>query len=139
MGSKTETRARRASRPKGTPQSRAPVSVKSDDRARSSFHRVLPMPSFTMSINDLVAFATGVRFAVEAIEMIEVDDKLASRIGVASGDNWFSVRGFRHTEGSEPPVCWTEVYINRDFFANDSEMSPVLTASQGSPNLGPAA
>jgi GntR family transcriptional regulator len=74
-----------------------------------------------ISINDLVALATGVRFAIEAIEMIEVDDKLASRIGVASGDNWFSVRGFRHTEGSELPVCWTEVYINRDFFANDSE------------------
>src|ERR1700722_1726356 len=70
-----------------------------------------------MSINDLVAFATGVRFAIEAIEMIEVDDKLASRIGVARGDNWLSVRGFRHTEGSELPVCWTEVYINRDFFA----------------------
>src|SRR6266481_3273421 len=50
-----------------------------------------PADSFVhevMSINDLVAFATGVRFAIDAIEMIEVDDKLAARIGVASGENW---------------------------------------------------
>ncbi|WP_130578911.1 hypothetical protein [Bradyrhizobium sp. Leo170] len=54
-----------------------------------------------MSINHLVAFATGVRFAIEAIEMIEIDDKLAVRTGIASGEHWFSIRGFRHTEGSE--------------------------------------
>ncbi len=70
-----------------------------------------------MSINDLVAFATGVRFAINTIEMVVADDKLASRIGVASGEEWLSVRGFRHTEGSELPVCWTEVYINREFAA----------------------
>src|SRR6202035_5690490 len=36
-----------------------------------------------MSINDLVAFATGVRFAIETIEMIEVDEKLSVRTGIA--------------------------------------------------------
>ena len=38
-----------------------------------------PSDSFVhevMSINDLVAFATGVRFAIDTIEMIEIDDKL---------------------------------------------------------------
>ncbi len=70
-----------------------------------------------MSINDLVAFATGVRFAVDSIEMIEVDDKLAARTGIARGEQWLAVRGFRHTEGSELPVCWTEVYITREFAA----------------------
>src|SRR6202035_4495495 len=83
---------------------------------------VAPRPSDSfvhevMSINDLVAFATGVRFAIDTIEMVVADDKLASRVGVASGDEWLSVRGFRHTEGSELPVCWTEVYINREFAA----------------------
>jgi GntR family transcriptional regulator len=79
-----------------------------------------PSDSFVhevMSINDLVAFATGVRFVIETIEMVVADDKLASRLSVTSGDEWLSVRGFRHTEGSELPVCWTEVYINRDFAA----------------------
>src|SRR5690349_17006676 len=66
-----------------------------------------------MSINDLVAFATGVRFAIDTIEMIEIDDKLSSRTGIASGESWLAVRGFRHTETNEFPVCYTEVYINR--------------------------
>jgi DNA-binding GntR family transcriptional regulator len=70
-----------------------------------------------MSINDLVAFATGVRFAIDTIEMVVADDKLAARIGVASGGDWLAVRGFRHTDGSELPVCFTEVYINREFAA----------------------
>jgi GntR family transcriptional regulator len=41
-----------------------------------------------MSINDLVAFATGVRFAIDAIEMIVVDAKLAARLGIADCEEW---------------------------------------------------
>jgi GntR family transcriptional regulator len=70
-----------------------------------------------MSINDLVAFATGVRFAIDQIEMIAIDDKLSARTGIASGEEWLAVRGFRHAEGAEWPVCWTEVYIAREFAA----------------------
>ena len=79
-----------------------------------------PADSFVhevMSINDLVAFATDVRFAIDTIEMIEIDDKLSARTGISRGEQWLAVRGFRHTEGSELPVCWTEVYINREFAA----------------------
>lgn len=80
-----------------------------------------PTDSFVhevMSINDLVAFATDVQFAIEVIEMIEIDNKLASRIGIVSGEQWLAVRGLRHAKGdSEFPVCWTEVYINREFAA----------------------
>jgi GntR family transcriptional regulator len=79
-----------------------------------------PSDSFVhevMSINDLVAFATDVHFAIDAIEMMEIDDKLSARTGIASGEQWLAVRGFRHTEGSDLPVCWTEVYINREFAA----------------------
>jgi GntR family transcriptional regulator len=177
MGSRTETKARRASPPKG--RARAPASANPGDplylqvvralkdeivsgvypvgsqlpteeelcerfsvsryTVREALRRlredslvssrqgagttvVPPRPSDAyvhevMSINDLVAFATGVRFAIDTIEMIEIDDELASRTGIASGEQWLSVRGFRHTEGSELPVCWTEVYINREFAA----------------------
>jgi DNA-binding GntR family transcriptional regulator len=80
-----------------------------------------PTDSFVhevMSINDLVAFATDVRFAIDMIEMIEIDDKLSARTGIASGEQWLAVRGLRHAnEGTELPVCWTEVYINREFAA----------------------
>ena len=70
-----------------------------------------------MSFNDLVTFATGVRFHIDTTEMIAADVKLAARIGVSAGERWLAVRGFRHTEESEPPVCWTEVYINAEFAA----------------------
>jgi GntR family transcriptional regulator len=70
-----------------------------------------------MSINDLVAFATGVRFAIDTIEMVEISGKLSARTGIASGEEWLAVRGFRHTEDSERPVCRTEVFINREFAA----------------------
>jgi GntR family transcriptional regulator len=70
-----------------------------------------------MSINDLLVFAAGARFSIEATEIVIIDDKLASRTGLASGEEWLAVRGFRQTEGAEIPVCWTEYYINRDFAA----------------------
>ena len=66
-----------------------------------------PADSFVhevMSINDLVAFATGVRFAIDTIEMIGIDEQLSARTGIATGEEWLAVRGFRHTEGGEWPV-----------------------------------
>jgi len=70
-----------------------------------------------MSINDLVAFATDVRFDIHQIEMIEIDNALSGRTGITSGEQWLAVRGLRHAEGSGWPICWTEVYINREFAA----------------------
>ncbi|MEZ0365491.1 GntR family transcriptional regulator [Mycobacterium sp. pUA109] len=68
-----------------------------------------------MSINDLLAFATGARFAIESSAMITVDDALAGRTGLASGESWLAVRGYRQGEGADFPLCWTEYYINRAF------------------------
>jgi DNA-binding GntR family transcriptional regulator len=70
-----------------------------------------------MSINDLVAFATDARLVIESMRMVVIDEKLASRTGLATGGEWLAVRGFRHKESLETPVCWTEYYINRDFAA----------------------
>ena len=70
-----------------------------------------------MSINDLLAFASGARFAIESIKMILIDKRLASRTGLASGHEWLEVRGSRQLEGAELPVCWTDYYINRKFAA----------------------
>lgn len=70
-----------------------------------------------MSINDLLAFATGARFAIESIEMVLLAEKLAARAGLGSGEEWLAVRGYRQTEGAAYPVCWTEYYINRKFAA----------------------
>ncbi|MDT5256166.1 MAG: GntR family transcriptional regulator, partial [Mycobacterium sp.] len=85
---------------------------------------VVPRPSsdsyvqHVMSINDLVAFATGARFAIESIAMVTIDDELADRTGLQSGEQWLSVRGFRRAdESAGPTLCRTEYYINRAFAA----------------------
>ncbi len=70
-----------------------------------------------MSINDLVAFASGTRFAIDSLKMISIDDKLAARTGLVVGEEWLEVRGYRQLEENEPPACWTEYYINRAFAA----------------------
>ena len=69
------------------------------------------------SFNDLITYATGVRFQIDTMDTVVADVKLAARIGGAAGDRWLAVRGFRYTEKSELPVCWTEVYINAEFAA----------------------
>jgi len=83
---------------------------------------VVPRPSsesyvqHVMSINDLVAFAAGARFAIESITMITIDDELADRTGLKSGEQWLTVRGYR-AEPAGPALCRTEYYINRAFAA----------------------
>ncbi|EUA13464.1 bacterial regulatory s, gntR family protein [Mycobacterium kansasii 662] len=87
---------------------------------------VMPRPSAdsyvqqVMSIDDLLAFATGTRFAIESVAMVTVDDELAGRTALAGGEQWLAVRGFRLNDGAEPTeaaLCRTEYYINRAFAA----------------------
>jgi GntR family transcriptional regulator len=70
-----------------------------------------------VSINDLLAFASSARFAIESIGMVRIEKIHSSRTGLASGNEWLMVRGFRQTDGAEFPACWTEYYINRKFAA----------------------
>lgn len=68
-----------------------------------------------MSINDLLAFATGAQFEIESNAMIAIDDDLAARTGLKVGSQWLAVRGYRRADGGDAPVCRTEYYINRAF------------------------
>jgi GntR family transcriptional regulator len=70
-----------------------------------------------MSINDLVSWAVGRSFAPESMEMTTLDERLASRTGLAAGEEWLAVRGFGYLQGEDAPVCWAEYYINKDFAA----------------------
>lgn len=70
-----------------------------------------------MSINDLVAFGTDIPLAIEAIKMVVVDDKIASRTGLPVGEEWLEVSGYRHMDNEAAAVCWTVYYINRVFAA----------------------
>lgn len=98
-----------------------------DDNLVSSRPRtgtlVVPRPSsdsyvqHVMSINDLLEFATGTRFAIESVAMVTIDEDLATRTGLAAGEQWLSVRGARKAEDSPAALCRTEYYINRAFAA----------------------
>jgi GntR family transcriptional regulator len=70
-----------------------------------------------MSINDLLALATGSRFAIEGMKMITVDEALAARTGLKRGEEWLTVNGIGYRDDMELPVCWAEYYIHRDFAA----------------------
>src|ERR1700744_1924231 len=103
-----------------------------DDNLVSSRPRtgtlVVPRPSsdsyvqHVMSINDLVAFATDARFAIDSIAMVTIDAELAARTGLTTGEQWLTVSGYRRAKDgsmsdSEPALCRTEYYINRAFAA----------------------
>ena len=70
-----------------------------------------------MSINDLLAFGTGTRFAIGALRMVPIDSKLATRTGLPPREEWLEVSGYRYAADSDTAICWTEYYINRAFAA----------------------
>ena len=70
-----------------------------------------------MSINDLVAVVSGTRFAIDGISMVSVDSKIAARTGLAAGEQWLNVHGYRRSEESDAPACRAEYFINRKFAA----------------------
>jgi GntR family transcriptional regulator len=70
-----------------------------------------------VSVDDLLAYASEMRRNIETIGLEVVDGKLASRLGIASGEQWLAVRGVGWTIGDDLPNCWAEYYINREFAA----------------------
>ena len=67
------------------------------------------------SINDIIAFATEIRYQVDATDMIETDAVLAQRIGCPVGHRWLRIQGYRYSGEQRLPVCWTEAYIDADY------------------------
>jgi DNA-binding GntR family transcriptional regulator len=70
-----------------------------------------------MSINDLLAFAAGARFAIESNAMVTVDDDIAAHTGLSPGTQWLAVHGTRQVDDDPVPVCRTDYYVNRAFAA----------------------
>ncbi|MCT7657497.1 GntR family transcriptional regulator [Mycobacterium deserti] len=70
-----------------------------------------------VSIDDLLAFASGAQLTIESNAMITLDAELASRTGLPAGSEWLAVRGYRQADAGGAPVCRTEYYINRAFAA----------------------
>jgi GntR family transcriptional regulator len=70
-----------------------------------------------MSINDLVAFASGTRFAISSISTVTMNKKLAARTGLPAGGEWLQVLGRRLAQDEATAECLTEYYIHRSFAA----------------------
>lgn len=70
-----------------------------------------------MTINDLLAFGAGTRYAIDTITMVTIDSKLAARTGLQVGEKWLQVVGFRRTDNADEPVGQSEYYINSAFAA----------------------
>lgn len=70
-----------------------------------------------VSINDLVSWSIGRRFAIDSMEVMSLSEAMAARAGLPQGDSWLVVRGFGHEQGVDIPTCWAEYYIHRDFAA----------------------
>lgn len=84
---------------------------------------VVPRPSSSsyaqdvMSINDLLAFASGAQFEIESNTMVTIDAELTGRTGLGIGEQWLAVRGYRRDAETSTPICQTEYYVNRAFAA----------------------
>ncbi len=70
-----------------------------------------------MSINDLLAFASGAQFEIESNAMVTIDAELADRTGLGLSEQWLAVRGHRRDAVTNIPICRTEYYVNRAFAA----------------------
>jgi DNA-binding GntR family transcriptional regulator len=70
-----------------------------------------------MTIDDLLAFASGAELEIEATRMVTIDSELATRTGLPEGEEWLAVLGYREAQDAEYTHCWTEYYINRAYAA----------------------
>lgn len=67
------------------------------------------------SIEELLQYATRVRYHVERSGLVVADAALAERLGCGKGERWLRVEGFRYAGGERLPVCWTEVFIRGEY------------------------
>lgn len=67
------------------------------------------------SVEELLQYATRVRYQVDRSGPVIADAALAARLGCQKGDRWLRVEGFRYADGERVPVCWTEVFVRAEF------------------------
>lgn len=67
------------------------------------------------SIEELLQYATRVRYQVERSGLVLANAALAERLACRKGDRWLRVEGFRYADGERVPVCWTEVFIRAEY------------------------
>jgi GntR family transcriptional regulator len=67
------------------------------------------------SLEELLQYATEVRYAVAKSGIVVADGELAKRLGCTAGQRWLRLEGVRTKPSQEEPVCWTEVFVHSDY------------------------
>jgi len=67
------------------------------------------------SINDLIQYAASTEFKAGDAVIVQSDVALAALIGGDVGQQWLRIEGMRYADEPARPVCWTQVYIRREY------------------------
>lgn len=92
--------------------------IASRQGAGSTVVRRSPQMIYTSSISsleELLQYATEVRYEVAKSGIIVADSELAERLGCAVGQRWLRLEGVRMKPSQDEPVCWTEVFVRSDY------------------------
>ncbi|MDE2404428.1 MAG: GntR family transcriptional regulator [Sphingomonadales bacterium] len=73
--------------------------------------------------SDFFDYMLGTRFAVEASEPVAISPELAAQTGLAIGESWLHLRGWRHDADDGHPTCWND-YLIRPAFAGLARTLP---------------
>jgi DNA-binding GntR family transcriptional regulator len=75
----------------------------------------LSYSSSVSSLEELLQYATEVRYEVAKSGMVVADTRLANRLGSAAGERWLRLQGVRAKSSKDEPVCWTEVFVHANY------------------------
>ncbi len=67
------------------------------------------------SLEELLQYATEVRYEVAKSGIVIADAELAARLGCEVGHRWLRLEGLRMKPDQAEPVCWTEVFVHADY------------------------
>ncbi len=84
-----------------------------------------PLPAFTQSVASLAElqqYAEETQLRSERIEHVVARGELAQKLGCPENTIWLRSEGWRIAADREPPLCWTEVYIDDAFAAVDEDL-----------------
>ncbi len=79
---------------------------------------VKPHPSYVhamRSLNELFQYAADTRFRIGSVEMMVPGTEHLADLGAAAGQDWLRAEGLRLEQVGNVPICFSLVFINRDF------------------------
>jgi DNA-binding GntR family transcriptional regulator len=84
-----------------------------------------PLPAFTQSVASLAElqqYAEETQLRSDRIEHVVARGELAAKLGCPADKIWLRSEGWRIAGEREPPLCWTEVYIDDAFAAVEEDL-----------------